>query len=380
LSEIFFSYAVEDLERVRPVVKALEEAGWTVWWDRSMLPGSRWQRSLRDAIQAARCVIVAWSSASIQSEWVEIEAEEGRHRGILVPILIDDVRPPFPFGGIQAARLLQWSGVAADREFQNLARAVGNVLGQPAQAPTIDSKAEAARKAEEERLAREKAEDARKAEQRRLSRERAAARRAEEARIAQEKEQAARKAEEERIAREQAERKAELARIAREKDAARKADADRIARANAEAVRKAEEARIAREKAAAARKAEDERIARANAEAVRKANAEASGATAAAFANCVKCGKVIHPDSTDCPFCRKKDPVAGRQASTGSRRPAVSTPATASRNAPAQCHKCGNRIHHESTVCPFCGKKDPIAKADEPAPGSLLKSLFFGKK
>ena len=170
MSEVFFSYTVEDLERVKPLVRALEEVGWSVWWDRSLLPGSWWQRSLRNAIAAAKCVIVAWSNSSIDSEWVEIEAEEGRRRGILVPVLIDDVVPPFPFGGIQAARLLHWKGLVTDTEFQNLVRAVGKVLALSSLGPTIsptDSQqreaAEAACRAAEERRLQEAAEAASRA-------------------------------------------------------------------------------------------------------------------------------------------------------------------------------------------------------------------------
>jgi hypothetical protein len=128
VSDIFISYAIEDLDRIKPLVKALEEVGWSVWWDRSMLPGSRWQRVLRDAIKAAKCIMVAWSESSINSEWVEVEAEEGRRRGILVPVLIDDVAPPFPFGGFQAARLVEWTGSITNLDFHNLQRALSNVL------------------------------------------------------------------------------------------------------------------------------------------------------------------------------------------------------------------------------------------------------------
>ena len=34
MSEIFISYASEDLERVKPIVEALALQGWAVWWDR----------------------------------------------------------------------------------------------------------------------------------------------------------------------------------------------------------------------------------------------------------------------------------------------------------------------------------------------------------
>src|SRR4051794_24771260 len=92
-----------------------------------MLPGDHWQFVLGDAIGVARCVMVTWSHTSISSKWVRMEAEEGRRRHILVPVLIDDVVPPFPFGGIQAARLVGWAGLAGDMEFQQLGKAVRNV-------------------------------------------------------------------------------------------------------------------------------------------------------------------------------------------------------------------------------------------------------------
>ena len=103
--------------------------------------------------------------------------------------------------------------------------------------------AEAARQAEQERLAAEKAaaDAARQAEQERLSAEKAAA-------------DAAKKAEQERLAAEKA-----------AADAARKAEQERLAaeKAAADAAKKAEQERLAAEKAAAdaARKAEQERLA-----------------------------------------------------------------------------------------------------------------------
>ena len=39
-------------------------------------------------------MVVVWSEHSIESEWVRSEVEEGVVRGILVPVLVDDVQPP----------------------------------------------------------------------------------------------------------------------------------------------------------------------------------------------------------------------------------------------------------------------------------------------
>jgi hypothetical protein len=64
-----------------------------------------------------------------------MEAEEGRRRGILVPVLIDDVVPPFPYGGIQAANLVAWSGVLPSAAFDALARAVSETLSNAGPPP-----------------------------------------------------------------------------------------------------------------------------------------------------------------------------------------------------------------------------------------------------
>ena len=40
--DIFLSYTHADRERVRPLVTLLEAEGWTVWWDRGIVPGAPW--------------------------------------------------------------------------------------------------------------------------------------------------------------------------------------------------------------------------------------------------------------------------------------------------------------------------------------------------
>jgi hypothetical protein len=128
MSDIFLSYASEDLPRVGVLIRALERRGWSVWWDRTILPGRTFDQVIEEALDAARCVMVVWSQHSVHSDWVKTEAAEGARRRILVPVLLDAVRIPLEFRRIQAARLLDWHDTGPHPEFDKVVRAVQETL------------------------------------------------------------------------------------------------------------------------------------------------------------------------------------------------------------------------------------------------------------
>jgi hypothetical protein len=103
-------------------VQALERCGWNVWWDRNILAGRIWEREIEGALKSARCVVVAWSHVSINSDWVWAEADEGKQRGVLLPVLLDPVVVPLAFTRIQAANLVGWDGGLLHPEFETLNR------------------------------------------------------------------------------------------------------------------------------------------------------------------------------------------------------------------------------------------------------------------
>jgi TolB-like protein len=111
--DVFVSYSAADRERVRPLVDALIEAGLQVWWDRRIAPGAGFDAEIQQALDGARSVLVIWSKQSVTSEWVIAEANEGLERGILIPVSIDDVRPPLAFRRRQTIAL-DPDGSAAD--------------------------------------------------------------------------------------------------------------------------------------------------------------------------------------------------------------------------------------------------------------------------
>ena len=137
MADIFISYAREDEDRIRPLAAALEAHGWSVFWDRRIPAGQTWRGVLGQALHDARCVIVAWSRHSVASRWVGEEADAGLQRGILVPVLLEQVEPPIGFRSLQAAEL--GSGPLDDGSpaFTQFVQDVKKVLGGPSSPHTV---------------------------------------------------------------------------------------------------------------------------------------------------------------------------------------------------------------------------------------------------
>lgn len=119
-TDVFLSYHHDDREMIEQLAMSMRAQGWRVFWDRTVLPGDRWERVIESCIESAKCVVVIWSSRSKDSDWVREEAYFGKERGNLVPACIDGVTPPFGFKSLQAADLSSWDGSVSGREFQML--------------------------------------------------------------------------------------------------------------------------------------------------------------------------------------------------------------------------------------------------------------------
>ena len=129
MSDIFMSYASEDRPRGEEFARALEGQGWTVFWDRTIPIGKTWRETIGRELSEARCVIVLWSKTSIDSNWVQEEADDGRRRGVLVPVLIDKVVPPIGFRSVQAADLADWDAKRPTQAFGRLLVDIAALVG-----------------------------------------------------------------------------------------------------------------------------------------------------------------------------------------------------------------------------------------------------------
>ena len=134
MADVFISYKAEDRRRVRLLVEALEGEGFSVWWDAHIGAGQGWRDRIAGELDAAKCVIVAWSkrAAGPHGHFVRDEATRALRRGVYVPIKLDRIDPPLGFGETQALPLFRWSGDRSADAYQALLAIVRAVVrGDP---------------------------------------------------------------------------------------------------------------------------------------------------------------------------------------------------------------------------------------------------------
>lgn len=98
---VFFSYARADQKAARPIIEALQAAGFSVWWDGLLGGGERFAHTTAAALESAQAVVVLWSRTAIDSHWVHDEATHGRDRRRLVPLSLDGSEAPLGFRQFQ---------------------------------------------------------------------------------------------------------------------------------------------------------------------------------------------------------------------------------------------------------------------------------------
>lgn len=128
MADVFISYARQDREWVETLAGEIERAGLTVWWDRQLSYGRSFDAIISAELEAARAVVVVWSATAIQSDWVKDEAQAGRARGVLLPVLKEAVAPPLGFRQSHSANLARWPD-EDQREFVKLLSEIGALTG-----------------------------------------------------------------------------------------------------------------------------------------------------------------------------------------------------------------------------------------------------------
>lgn len=133
---LFISYSRADQRQALPLIRALEQQGYGVWWDGLLEGGDNFLPTTEAALESADAVVVLWSKTSIDSHWVRDEATVGRDRRRLVPLSIDGSMPPLGFRQFQVIDISKWTGKPAADEFRRITSAIQQVAGAPPAAGT----------------------------------------------------------------------------------------------------------------------------------------------------------------------------------------------------------------------------------------------------
>ena len=120
MADVFISYKKEDRPQVERIAKAIEGAGFSVWWDDRIRPQGEWDSQIEKEINEARATVVLWTPLSVQSRWVRAEAHSAHDRGRLLPAMLETCDIPIAFSLAQTANLVGWNGDPEQRQFRKL--------------------------------------------------------------------------------------------------------------------------------------------------------------------------------------------------------------------------------------------------------------------
>lgn len=127
--DVFISYSRTNKDKVGQIAKAIEQAGYEVWWDAELPPHQSYGDVITAKIQMAKAAVVVWSAEAAASEWVRAEADVARNQKKLVQTALGDITPPLPFNQIQYANLGDWNGEQDHPEWRKVKASLADLCG-----------------------------------------------------------------------------------------------------------------------------------------------------------------------------------------------------------------------------------------------------------
>lgn len=127
--DVFISYSRTNKDKVSQIARAIEQAGYAVWWDAELPPHQSYGDVITAKIQMAKAAVVVWSAEAAASEWVRAEADVARNQKKLVQTALGDITPPLPFNQIQYANLGDWNGEQDHPEWRKVKASLADLCG-----------------------------------------------------------------------------------------------------------------------------------------------------------------------------------------------------------------------------------------------------------
>ena len=128
MADVFVSYCRRDKSRVQPLVAAIEDMGWSVWWDPAIVPGQEFDRQIDAELKQAAAVLVVWTPESVESRWVRGEARDAAERGILVPVRFESAQLPIDFRAFHTIDLDNVTRDSRNPRVRELLEALGTLV------------------------------------------------------------------------------------------------------------------------------------------------------------------------------------------------------------------------------------------------------------
>jgi uncharacterized membrane protein YhaH (DUF805 family) len=139
MTDVFISYKRRLRPRVETLARALRSLKLDVWFDASLEAGSSFSAEISREVRGAKCVLVCWSNDAFphggdENGWVLGEAQIGRKRNVLVPVLIEPTELDPPWNTIHTEDLIGWrpgeAGAATDA-WRSVLKTIGRYVGRP---------------------------------------------------------------------------------------------------------------------------------------------------------------------------------------------------------------------------------------------------------
>jgi hypothetical protein len=131
MTDVFISYKREEREAITTMVERLRALKVQVWFDGQLSHRPGFDEEIAQQLQAAQCVLVCWTPAAIESEWVRGEAALAHGDGKLVACFLEPTRLLPPFNLQQTEDLMRWAGQDDHPGWLRLLGAIGERLQRP---------------------------------------------------------------------------------------------------------------------------------------------------------------------------------------------------------------------------------------------------------
>lgn len=95
--DVFISYKRQERAQCERIADKLRALDLDVWFDARLESGRSFDREIEESIKKAKAVLVLWSPAAVESEWVRNEATIGKQRDVLVAVQIAPCTLPIAF-------------------------------------------------------------------------------------------------------------------------------------------------------------------------------------------------------------------------------------------------------------------------------------------